>query len=101
LTSFILAILADVFSGSAKQRLEAAEAFETPPQNPTARRWATLTLILFLATSTILLAAALTDWLGNRPLSEVFGWTGIVCFQTCVICGVRYASINKSVEDDA
>jgi len=101
MTSFILAMLADVFSGSARQRIDAAEAFETPPRNPVARRWATRALILFIATSTLFLAAALTDWFtGNRFVSEIFGWSGIVCLQLCVVCGVRYAIVNKPVENE-
>ncbi len=101
MTSFIFAMLADVFFGSAKQRIDAAEAFDTPPRNPTARCWATLALALFLATSFLLLIATLIDWFtAKRLLSEVFGWTGIVCMQLCVVCGTRYAVVNKPISQD-
>lgn len=95
-------MLADVFSGAAKQRLDAAEAFETPPLNPAARRWATLALVLFVTTSSLFVAAALIDWFtGNRFVSEVLGWSGIVCLQLCVVCGIRYASVNKTTDCDS
>lgn len=96
MTGFILAILADVFSGSAKQRMDAAAAFSDPPRNPAARRWARLALLLFLMTSALLVTSALIDWqIGDRLICEIFGWSGIVCFQLCVACGLRYAIINN------
>ena len=91
----ILGMLGDVISGSAKQRVSAVEAFDTPPLNITARRWAAFTLVMFLAASILLLSAALVDvLLGNRRLSEICGWTGIVGLQLCVVGGLRYKSVN-------
>ncbi len=97
--AFLLGMIADIVSGSAATRIRAAEAFETPPTNPTARRWATIALTLFLLTSALMLTAALVDWFtGRRFIAECFGWTGVACLQLCVVCGVRYAIVNRNVK---
>ena len=102
MTSFILAMLIDSCSGTTRQRMESALAFNTPPQNTRARQLATRTLVLFLTAVLCLLVASLLDsLLGNRFVSEVFGWSGLAVLQICVLCGVRYANINYVVEDDA
>jgi hypothetical protein len=94
-------MLTDIFSGAANRRLDSVEAFETPPLNPHAKRWATIALMLFCATSMLFLAAALVDWFtGNRFVSEILGWSGIVAFQLCVVCGIRYAAVNKPLGRD-
>lgn len=71
--------------------IEAAEAFETPPSSRAARRYGVTAICYLVATATLLLTAALVDTLAKaRPLSEIFGWTGIVCLNLCVYCGLRY-----------
>lgn len=99
--NFLLSMLADLLTGASKQRLAAAEAFEAPPISPAARRYRIAALCLFMAASVLLLAAALVDTIaGSRSLSEVFGWSGIGCFQVCVFCGIRYAVVNKQPNHD-
>ena len=96
MVAFLLGMIADIVSGAAATRIRAAEAFETPPRNPTARRWATFALTLFLLTSALMLSAALVDWFtGQRLVAECLGWTGVACLQLCVVCGVRYAVVNR------
>jgi hypothetical protein len=99
--SFLLSMLADLITGASKQRLAAAEAFEAPPISPAARRYRIAALCLFMAASALLLTAALVDTMaGSRSLSEVFGWSGIGCFQVSVFCGIRYAVVNKKPNHD-
>lgn len=99
--SILLSILADLITGASKQRLAAAEAFEAPPINPAARRYRIVALCLFATSSVLLLTAALVDTVaGARSLSEVFGWSGIGCLQVCVLCGIRYAAVNKKSKSD-
>ena len=94
--TFLLGMVVDIASGATATRLAAAEAFETPPRNPKARRWAAIALSLFLLASAMMLTAALVDWFtGQRFLSECFGWTGIACLQLCVVFGLRYAVANR------
>ena len=95
--TFLLGMIVDIASGGAAACLAAAEAFETPPRNPTARRWAAIALSLFFLTSSMMLTAALVDcFAGRRFIAECFGWTGIVFLQLCVVCGVRYAVVNRN-----
>jgi hypothetical protein len=50
----------------------------------------------------LFLAAALTDWfLQNRFVSEILGWSGIMCLQFCVVCGVRYARVNDASQTNS
>jgi hypothetical protein len=99
--SFLLSILADLITGASKQRIAAAEALGAPPVSPAARGYRSVALWLFLASSVLLLGAALADTIaGARSLSEVFGWSGIGCLQVCVFCGIRYASVNKKRADN-
>jgi hypothetical protein len=96
-----LSMLVDLITGAGKQRLAAAESFEAPPISPEARRYRVVALCLFVASSALLLATALVDTgAGARSLSEVFGWSGIGCLQMCVLCGVRYAAVNKQPRYD-
>tara|TARA_R110002049_G_C9140834_1_gene559609 strand:+ start:1192 stop:1701 length:510 start_codon:yes stop_codon:yes gene_type:complete len=96
--TFLLGMITDIVSGAAATRIRASEAFETPPRNTTARRWAAFALNLFLLTSSLMLGAALVDWFtGRRFLAECLGWTGVACLQLCVVCGVRYAIVNQNV----
>jgi len=100
--SFLFSTLFDLITGSAKQRLDAAEAFEAPPANPVAQRYRTIAFCFFMATSALLLSAALVDWFFNmRLVGEILGWSGIVCLHVCVICGIRYAVVNGATSDDA
>ncbi|MEM6329867.1 MAG: hypothetical protein AAF790_06430 [Planctomycetota bacterium] len=100
MTSFLLALIADVISGTTKQRLDAVEAFDTPPTSSTARRAARVTLGLFVVAAGFLFAAALLDVLAaNRFASEVCGWMGIACLQLCVVSGLRYARLNRKADD--
>ena len=100
MTSFILTLLTDVLSGAAMQRGEAAETIENPPRHVSVRRWATLTLVLFLVASICLLVAALADWFaGNRFLSGVFGWAGVICLNICMICGLRCVKVRNAADE--
>ena len=78
------------------EMIEAAEAFENPPLSRAARRYAVITLCCLLAGAALLVTAALIDTFANvRPLSEKFGWAGIVCMILCVYCGLRYKDANR------
>ncbi len=97
--AFLLGMIVDIATGATATRLAAAEAFETPPKNSAARRWAAIALSLFLLASAMMLTAALVDWFtGQRFIAECFGWTGIVFLQLCVVCGVRYAVVNRNAD---
>jgi len=99
--SFLLTVLSHLFTGSAKRWIAAAEAFEAPPTNPAAQRYRVIAFCFFMAFAALVLIAALVDTLAKaRSVSEVFGWSGIACFQVCVFCGVRYAIVNTAHEDD-
>ena len=76
--------------------IDAAAAFEAAPRNPCATFYRKAALCFFLVGATFLLTAALVDVLANaRAIGEVFGWSGIGCFQVCVLCGLRYSVVNK------
>jgi hypothetical protein len=76
--------------------IDAAAAFEAAPSNPSATFYRKAALCFFLLAATLLLTAALVDVLANaRAIGEVFGWSGIGCFQVCVLCGLRYSVVNK------
>lgn len=93
---FLLVLLSDLLSGTTTRRLAAAEAFGSRPDNPAARRCRIVALCFFMAASSLLLTAALAETLSKaRAASEVFGWSGIACLQVCVLCGIRYAVVNK------
>ena len=99
--SFFLTMLADLLTGGSKRRLAAAEAFGAPPTCLEARRYLSVALSLFTASSALLLTAALADTVGgSRWLSEVSGWSGIACLQGCVFCGIRYAVVNNEACGD-
>jgi hypothetical protein len=75
--------------------IEAAEGFETPPLSRAARRYAVIALCSLLAAVALLVTAALVDTFAEaRPLSEKFGWAGVVCLILCVYCGLRYKAAN-------
>lgn len=79
-----------------RRLIEAAEAFEDPPLNRAARRYAVMSVCLLVATAALLLTAALVDTLANaRPMSEAIGWTGIVCMNLCIYSGLRYRAANR------
>jgi hypothetical protein len=76
--------------------IDAAAAFEAAPRNPSATFYRKPALCFFLVGATFLLTAALVDVLANaRAIGEVFGWSGIGCFQVCVLCGLQYSVVNK------
>lgn len=76
--------------------IEAAEAFDTPPQSRTARRYATIAFGCLFVGAVLLVTAALVDVFANaRPLSEIFGWAGIVCLILSVYGGLRYKAANR------
>jgi len=78
---------------------DAAAAFEAAPANPSAKFYRKAALCFFLLGATLLLTAALVDVLANaRAIGEVFGWSGIGCFQVCVLCGLRYSVVNKRAD---
>jgi hypothetical protein len=82
--------------------IDAAEAFEAAPTNPTAAFYRNVALYFFLTGAFLLLAAALVDTLANnRTAYEVIGWPGIGCAQVSLFCGLRYATVNKRDESDA
>jgi hypothetical protein len=98
--SFLLLILAVLITGASKPLIAAAEALGVPLISPAARHYRSVALCLFMASSGLLLAAALADTVaGARSLSEVLGWSGIGCLLMCVFCGNRYASANKKHTD--
>ena len=95
---FFIGIVVDLLSGTTRARFAAAEAFDSPPRNASARRWRLAALLFLLATAGLFLTAALLHTLAGRPLlGEIFGWTGIVCFELCVFSGLRYAVVNRPV----
>ncbi len=59
--SFLISILADMITGASKQWIAAAEALGAPPVSPSARRFRSVALCLFMASSGLLLAAAVAD----------------------------------------
>jgi hypothetical protein len=76
--------------------VQAAEAFETPPLNRSARRHALIATCSLLAGAALLLTAALIDTLAKaRPLSEKVGFAGIVCLILCVHSGLCYKDANS------
>ena len=76
--------------------IEAAEAFETPPLNPVARRQAWIAGCSLLIGASLLLAAALIDMLANsRPLSEKVGIAGLLCLILSVHSGLCYKDANN------
>lgn len=77
--------------------VQAAEAFETPPLNQTARRHAVAAVCSLLASSVLLLAAALIDTLAKaRPISEAVGFAGLLCLVICVHSGLCFKDANNS-----
>ncbi|MGH7137089.1 MAG: hypothetical protein ACREHD_15215 [Pirellulales bacterium] len=76
--------------------IEAAEAFETPPRNPVARRQGWIAGCSLLTGAALLLAAALIDTLANaRPLSEKIGFSGLLCLIVTVHSGLCYKDSNN------
>lgn len=74
---------------------DAIAAFETPPLNKTARRYAIVSLCCLLLGAALVLTAAIVDVIADaRNLSDMFGLAGIVCFIVCVHCGLRYKETN-------
>lgn len=93
---FFLSMLAVMITGVSGQLLSVVEAFGAPPVSQRAVRYRSVALCLFMASSGLLLTAALSDtFVGDRFRSEVFGWGGIGCFVMCVLCGIRYAVMNN------
>ena len=91
---FIVGIILEFVT--AHTRLSVVESFETPPQNIRASRWRLAALLLFLAFACLLLTAAILHTAAGKPqLGEIFGWSGIVCFELSVLCGLRYAVVNR------
>ena len=75
---------------------QAAEAFETPPLTPTARRFRAIAFCLFMVAAALLLTAALVDTVANaREMSEKFGFSGIACLNLCIHCSLRYKAANE------
>ncbi len=74
---------------------QAAEAFDTTPLTPTARRFRAIAFCLFMLAAALLLTAALVDSVANgRDLSEKFGSSGIACLNLCIYCSLRYKAAN-------
>jgi hypothetical protein len=79
--------------------IDAAAAFEAAPRNASATSYRKAALCFLLSGAILFLTASLTDVLANaRAIGEVFGWSGIGCFQVCVLCGLRYSVVNKRVD---
>jgi hypothetical protein len=79
--------------------IDAAAAFDAAPSNPSATFYRKAALCFFLLGATLFLTAALVHVLANaRAIGEVFGWSGIGCFQVCVLCGLRYSVVNKRAD---
>jgi hypothetical protein len=98
----LLSILTKVVAGLGKFWIDAAYALDSPPRTLQARRYRTTATCFFLSGAATLLWAALADVAaGNRPLSEVLGWTGITCLHGSAFCGIRYGQINQNSLDGA
>jgi hypothetical protein len=94
--TFLLSILAVLIAGAFGRLGAAAEALGAPPIRPAARRLRSMALGFLMASSGLLLAAALAETIaGARSLSETLGWGGIGCLLLCVPCSLHYASVNK------
>ncbi len=94
--TLLLNIALDLLTGSSRKAIDAAEALEQPATNAKAQRYRTLAVVFFLLTSAFLLSAAIAFTLAPQNiLNEVLGWTGIVCLHLCVVCGLRYAVLNR------
>jgi hypothetical protein len=79
--------------------IDAVAGFEAAPRNSSATFYRKAARCFFLVGATLFLTAALVDVLANaRAIGEVFGWSGIGCFQVCVLCGLRYSVANKRVD---
>lgn len=77
--------------------VEAAEAFETKPLSRAARWYAAVSLCCLLAGASLLVTAAVVDTYSDaRPLSERFGFAGIVSLIVCVYSGLCYKDVNTS-----
>ena len=79
LTGFLLTIIAELFTGGANAKLAAAETLDAPPLTP---------VLLLVASIMFCMKPELL-------LDEILGWSGIGCIQLSVICGLRYATINR------
>src|SRR5690348_7714266 len=94
--TLLLSILAVLIAGAFGRLGAAAEALGAHPISPAARRLRSIALCFLMASSGLLLAAALADTVaGARSLSEVLGWGGIGGLLMCVPCSLLYASVNK------
>lgn len=96
LTGFLLTIIAELFTGGANAKLAAAETLDAPPLTPAAHHWRMLAIISFLSGAVLLLVASIMFCMKPELLlDEILGWSGIGCIQLSVICGLRYATINR------
>jgi hypothetical protein len=82
-------------------RAAAFGALDALPTNPLARRYRAAAFYCFMMFAALLLASSLVDTVAKaRPLSEVIGFSGIICLLICVFCLLRYASVNKAKQCD-
>ena len=95
--TFILSMVLDLISGSTMNRIKSFVALQSPSTNTKAQRYRTIAFYLFMAASMLLITAAIVDSFGARFVSELFGWSGLVCLQLCVICGLQYARVNAAI----
>lgn len=74
---------------------EIALAFDRSPVSSKAWWYGALTLTALLTAVPLFLTAAIVDtWLGDRPLSEMFGNGALACLNLCAYLGLRYKAVN-------
>ncbi len=93
---FFFNIALDLATRSTQKALYAAEELEKPAASPVAQRYRTGAVVLFLLTSALLVCAAIAFTVApQNVIHEILGWTGIVCLHLCVLCGLRYSTVNR------
>ena len=94
---FIFGMVCDIALGTTRKRLAVAEALESRPRNRAGARIRGIALWLFLISAFLILMAAISHSVAGMPfLGELLGWSGIVGLELCVVCGARYAIVNRS-----
>jgi hypothetical protein len=100
MVALVFSFLAHLITGAGWY--SALAAFGEPPANAGARRYRVAAFCLLLTGAALVLTAAFVESFAQaRDASEVFGWSGLVCLELCVICGIRYASVNRTANRTA
>ena len=75
--------------------IEVSEAFESPAQNPAARRHGVIAFCTLLLGAALLVSAAAMNGIPNRRImSERLGECGLVFLIICIYQGLRYKEAN-------